>query len=308
MKKGNHASIDVLYYKSMRYFADLFTNLHARQIIVLLIFALFLLSPILFAQDNESEPISTESLESTGGRSRKPTSSSDKTVPEPIGESVDEQNTGTPGEIYETDEQQETGQQKKGSQDLDIDALSAVQLRAMFLPDYLKDFADTNAPLPIAPRTSVPSAECVNNCFEALQLENNAQVYIIGYSTGFLAAFFAQQGMNVTVSEQNEDLLSGYRNIWQQLELAEINQLSFSEIKDSLGSRNFDAIIIHAAVQQIPSSLLSMLAAEGTLLAPLTDVDDTQIMIRMQRSGATWSVSTMQEQFFPGNTIEILTE
>src|SRR6056297_2953746 len=126
--------------------------------------------------------------------------------------------------------------------------LTPVQLRALFLPQYLQDFADTNVPLPVTPNSTVPTAGFAQSCLEALELEPGANVYIIGRATGFVSAYFARNGMEVTVSEEETSLIDRYRGIWEELGLTEIIEIGFSELKSSFGSRRFDAILIHAGV------------------------------------------------------------
>ncbi len=186
------------------------------------------------------------------------------------------------------------------------DILSPVQLRALFLPDFLQDFADTNAPLPTSASAVVPSVSCVQNCFDALQLETGAHVYILGRATGFMAAYFARNGMNVTVSETNEDLLLEYRAVWEELGLSEITQIGYSELRDSMGSRRFDAILIHSGVRSVPETLIAMLGDGGALIAPISSPQDTQIMIKVTKNGDNWSITALEDQFFPSGTLDLL--
>ncbi|MDZ7795190.1 MAG: hypothetical protein U5P10_16320 [Spirochaetia bacterium] len=177
--------------------------------------------------------------------------------------------------------------------------LTPVQLRELFLPEYLQDFADTNVPLPVTPNSVVPTAGFAQSCFEALELESGARVYILGRATGFIAAYFARNGMEVTVSEEETSLADSYRGIWEELGLTEIIQIGFSELKNSFGTRSFDAILIHAGVTEIPEILTDMLAEKGVVIAPLSNLQDTQIMVQLRKDGRSWSVSTLQNQFFP---------
>ncbi len=183
--------------------------------------------------------------------------------------------------------------------------LTPVQLRAMFLPDFLQDFADTNAPLPTSPTSAVPSVECVQNCFESLQIVSGDSVYIIGQGTGFLAAFFARNGVEVTVSEEDDELLLEYRALWQELGLSRITQVDFRELTSNSPSRRFDAVLIHGSVQRIPEAIIMLLAENGTLIAPVSNPQDTQIIIKMRKIGESWSLSTLDEQFFPSGSLDL---
>jgi|SRR6056297_110871 len=177
--------------------------------------------------------------------------------------------------------------------------LNPVQLRALFLPEYLQDFADTNVPLTVTPNSVVPTTGFAQSCLEALELELGASVYIIGRATGFISAYFARNGMEVTVSEAETSLVDSYRGIWNDLELTKIIQIDFSELKNSSSTRSFDAILIHTGVTEIPEALTDMLAESGVLIAPLSNLQDTQIMLQLRKDGRSWSVSTLQNQFFP---------
>ncbi len=186
--------------------------------------------------------------------------------------------------------------------------LTPVQLRALFLPDFLQDFADTNAPLPTSPGSSVPSAECVQNCFDSLQLEIGDRAYIIGQGTGFLAAFFARNGIDVTVSESDAELLIEYRLLWKELGLSGIRPIDLDELGANAQNRRFEAILIHAAVQTIPESIIGLLTENGTLLAPITSPQDTQVLIKIAKNGGSWSITTLDEQFFPSEILDLSQE
>ena len=190
-------------------------------------------------------------------------------------------------------------QEEIPQEELPPQTLTPVQLRALFLPEYLQDFADTNVPLPVTPNSTVPTAGFAQSCLEALELEPGANVYIIGRATGFVSAYFARNGMEVTVSEEETSLIDRYRGIWEELGLTEIIEIGFSELKNSFGTRRFDAILIHAGVTDIPEVLTNMLAERGVIIAPLYNLQDTQIMVQLRKDGSSWSVSTLMNQFFP---------
>ncbi|MFW5710352.1 MAG: protein-L-isoaspartate O-methyltransferase family protein [Spirochaetota bacterium] len=200
---------------------------------------------------------------------------------------------------------QEAGQEESGEPET---GLTPVQLRAMFLPDFLQDFADTNAPLPTSPTSAVPSVECVQNCFESLQLAPGDSVYIIGQGTGFLAAFFARNGVEVSVSEDNDELLRDYQAVWQELGLSGITQVDFRELTTQSSPRRFDAVLIHASVRTIPETVTMLLAENGTLIAPVSNPQDTQIIIKMRKTGEGWSINTLDEQFFPSGSLDLKQE
>lgn len=200
---------------------------------------------------------------------------------------------------------QSAAAQETGLDETLSDSLSPAQLRAMFLPGFLQDFADTDAPLPISPSSSVPSVSCVQTCFDALQLETGDRVYILGRATGFLAAYFARTGINVTVSEADQDLLPEYRAVWEELGLAGITQIGFSELRGSIGTRRFDAILIHAAVQSVPETLTAMLGDSGTLIAPISTPQDTQIIMKLIKNGDNWSMTALEDQFFPSGVMDL---
>ena len=121
-------------------------------------------------------------------------------------------------------------QEEIPQEELPPQTLTPVQLRTLFLPEYLQDFADTNVPLPVSPNSTVPTTGFAQSCLEALELETGANVYIIGRATGFVSAYFARNGMEVTVSEEETSLVNGYRGIWENLGLTEIIEIGFSEM------------------------------------------------------------------------------
>ena len=199
---------------------------------------------------------------------------------------------------------QSAGQESAG-QESAAGELTPVQLRALFLPDFLQDFADTNAPLPTSPGASVPSAECVQNCFDSLQLESGDRVYIIGQGTGFLAAFFARNGIDVTVSESDAELLIEYRLLWKELGLSGIRPIDLGDLGANTQPQRFEAILIHAAVQAIPESIIALLTDDGALLAPITSMQNSQVLIKIVKNGEKLSIVALDEQFFPSGALDL---
>ena len=144
--------------------------------------------------------------------------------------------------------------------------------RHHFIPDYESEDAYGDFPLPIGHSQTISQPYIVAYMTEALKLQPGEKVLEIGTGSGYQAAILAELGVQVftieivkPLAQYARDNLSklGYDNVWVR---AGDGYQGWPE------ERPFDAIIITAAPDHIPSPLLEQLAVGGRLILPVGDL------------------------------------
>jgi len=149
-----------------------------------------------------------------------------------------------------------------------LDVLKSVP-RESFLGEDVKSLAymEGRVPLPCNQEMQSPLQEA--NILQALDLQGNERVLEIGSGTGFLTTLLAMHAAEVVSIELHQELAD---IATKNLATHGISNASVScangmdaKVLASLGS--FDAIVIGAAIQEIPQDILNMLSNNGRLVA-----------------------------------------
>jgi protein-L-isoaspartate(D-aspartate) O-methyltransferase len=157
--------------------------------------------------------------------------------------------------------------------------------RHHFIPDYESEDAYGDFPLPIGHSQTISQPFIVAYMTEALKLQPGEKVLEIGTGSGYQAAILAELGVQVFTVEIVKPLAQyarenlsklGYDNVWVR---AGDGYQGWPE------ERPFDAIIITAAPDHIPSPLLEQLAVGGRLILPVGDYSQNLVLIRRTEEG-----------------------
>jgi protein-L-isoaspartate(D-aspartate) O-methyltransferase len=149
--------------------------------------------------------------------------------------------------------------------------------------DRSQAYADT--PLGISCGQTISQPFVVAYMTEQLQLRPQHRVLEIGTGSGYQAAVLSRLCREVISLERYRTLADRAR-----LALAEIGCDNVEivvgdgfNVPDTLGT--FDRIIVTAAMQDMPQSLLTRLEPEGVLIAPVGPQDGIQLLTRFARGG-----------------------
>ncbi|HWO57230.1 MAG TPA: protein-L-isoaspartate(D-aspartate) O-methyltransferase [bacterium] len=165
-----------------------------------------------------------------------------------------------------------------------LDALRVVP-RHRFVPPQFQDEAYDDTPLPIGYGQTISQPYIVAAMTEALQLKPRDRVLEIGTGSGYQAAVLAEIVDEVysieildSLGQRAESTLTalGYRNV---------------SVRVGDGYRGwpekapFDAIIVTAAPDHIPSALVDQLAVGGRMILPVGDEDQSLILLTKTATG-----------------------
>ncbi|OIO69526.1 MAG: protein-L-isoaspartate(D-aspartate) O-methyltransferase [Zetaproteobacteria bacterium CG12_big_fil_rev_8_21_14_0_65_55_1124] len=154
---------------------------------------------------------------------------------------------------------------------LDPDLLEALRSmpRESFLGEDVKSLAymEGRVPLPCNQEMLSPLQEA--NILEALDLQGSERILEIGSGTGFLTALLAMHAAEVVSLELHPELADMAKNNLASHGISNASVTCANGMDPaahaSLGS--FDAIVIGAAIQEIPQEFLTMLNKKGRLVA-----------------------------------------
>lgn len=164
-----------------------------------------------------------------------------------------------------------------------IEAFSKVK-REDFLPDEIKSMAYTDNALPIGYNQTISQPYTIGIMLSLMNLKKNQKVLEIGSGSGYVLALISEivgengrvYGVEVirNLADKSVKTLKSYRNV----SIRNING------KDGLPeSAPFDKILISAALQEIPKTILSQLVDGGILVAPLGQFNQ-QSLVAIKRS------------------------
>ncbi len=159
--------------------------------------------------------------------------------------------------------------------------------RETFVDPADRDQAYRDSALGIACGQTISQPFVVAYMTEQLQLQKDHRVLEIGTGSGYQAAVLSRLCRRVLTIERYRTLADSARVRLEQLGCDNVEVL----LGDGLDTSNipgdqFDRIIVTAAMEQIPETLLQRLEPGGILIAPVGPHHGTQTLIRVTRTDA----------------------
>lgn len=151
--------------------------------------------------------------------------------------------------------------------------------RHEFVPVELRQFAYLDTPLPIGYEKTISQPFIVALMTDLLELESTDSVLEVGTGLGYQAAVLAALSSRVYSVELIEELARGAQRRLRDLGCDNI------ELKTGDGSIGwaehapFDKILVAAAPELVPTSLLNQLKPGGRMVVPAGIEDAQQLMV-----------------------------
>ena len=162
--------------------------------------------------------------------------------------------------------------------------------RHLFVGAVWQHRAYDDSPLPIDAEQTISQPYIVALMTELLQLGEADRVLEIGTGSGYQAAVLAELGAEVFSIERIEALTRRARALLDQLGYGErVHRRTGDGASGWSDAAPFDAIVVTAAVQQIPRPLVAQLADGGRLVLPLGE-SDVQELARIRKRGDSLQV------------------
>ena len=121
---------------------------------------------------------------------------------------------------------------------------------------------------------------------ERLQLGKDHRVLEIGTGSGYQAAILSRLAKHVLTIERYRTLADSARKRLEKLGYYNIEVMFGDGFDVPAGAGNFERIIVTAAMEQIPESLMQRLEVGGILIAPVGPHRGTQTLVRITRTEA----------------------
>jgi protein-L-isoaspartate(D-aspartate) O-methyltransferase len=155
--------------------------------------------------------------------------------------------------------------------------------RHLFVSEALVDSAYGDFPLPIGEGQTISQPYIIGEMTQSLALKGHERVLEIGTGSGYQAAVLSQIVYKVYTIERNNALFLQTRKLFDKLKFHNIVTRYSDGTQGWKQEGPFDAIIVTAGGQQIPSPLIEQLSIGGRLVIPVGD-NFSQELIRLEKT------------------------
>ena len=158
--------------------------------------------------------------------------------------------------------------------------------REAFVEEGDREDAYRDSALGIACGQTISQPFVVAYMTEQLQLQKQHRVLEIGAGSGYQAAILSRLAGQVLTIERFRTLADAARARLEALGCDNVEVMFGDGFDIPPGAGQFDRIIVTAAMEQIPESLIERLEPGGILIAPVGSHHGTQTLMRLVRTDA----------------------
>ena len=179
-----------------------------------------------------------------------------------------------------------------------LDVINEVP-RENFVPDEYKNlaYADTRIPLGSFNGTPCTMANPIidGRILQEMHIQEDDLILEIGTGSGYLTACLAKLGRHVDTVDINEELTELAEKNLQALGINNVNLTTGDASKSWHQKRNYDVIVIAAAMKNIPNSYKKLLKPKGRMFV-VTGEAPAMTAFRVTRSDENnWTVDELFE-------------
>ena len=164
-----------------------------------------------------------------------------------------------------------------------LDAMERVD-RKNFVNGIFSEKAYDDTPLPIACGQTISQPTVVGLMTQALQVTSRDKVLEVGTGSGYQAAILSLLARRVYTVERYSLLVNNATKVFQNLNISNITTLLSDGGFGLERQAPFDKIIVTAASDDPPASLLSQLKIGGIMVIPVGQSDNMQKLIRITKT------------------------
>lgn len=141
--------------------------------------------------------------------------------------------------------------------------------REAFVPDAQKLNAYADSALPLSHGQTISQPLMVAMSVEALQLRGHETVLEIGAGSGYQAAVLSKLAKKVYAIEIIPELVEHARTALDSLRIDNVELICADGRKGWPDGAPYDAIVVAAAAEEVPSALIDQLQEGGRLVIPV---------------------------------------
>jgi protein-L-isoaspartate(D-aspartate) O-methyltransferase len=178
-----------------------------------------------------------------------------------------------------------------------LDAMRKVP-RHEFVPSSQRHLAYQNRPLPIGHGQTISQPFIVGYMSEAASIAPGEKVLEIGTGSGYQAAVLAELAKEVYTIEIIPELAEGARSVLSKLGYGNVQVRTGNGYAGWKEHAPYDAIVVTAAPDEIPQTLVDQLALRGKMVIPVGSTFQEMVIITRDESGVV-ERRTIAVQFVP---------
>ena len=164
-----------------------------------------------------------------------------------------------------------------------LDAMERVD-RKNFVNGIFSEKAYDDTPLPIACGQTISQPTVVGLMTQALEVKSRDKVLEVGTGSGYQAAILSLLARRVYTVERYSLLVNNATKVFQNLNISNITTILSDGGFGLERQAPFDRIIVTAASDDPPASLLSQLKKGGIMVIPVGQSDNMQKLIKITKT------------------------
>ena len=178
-----------------------------------------------------------------------------------------------------------------------LDAMERVD-RKNFVNGVFSEKAYEDTPLPIACGQTISQPTVVGLMTQALQVTSRDKVLEVGTGSGYQAAILSLLARRVYTIERHRLLVNNATKVFQKLNISNITTILSDGGHGLEQQAPFDRIIVTAASDDPPASLLSQLKIGGIMIIPVGQSDNMQKLIKIAKTDGGYEYQDLQSVRF----------
>jgi len=167
--------------------------------------------------------------------------------------------------------------------------------RHEFMPEIVKSYAYDDAPLPIGWGQTISQPYIVAYMTEQLDPKPGMKILEIGTGSGYQAAILAFLGCEVFTIELLDELAAGAEKAFAATGISNVKTRIGSGYTGWPEEAPFDAIIVTAAPERIPETLIEQLKDGGKMIVPVGAIHAVQSLNLITKMGKR----TIEKELLP---------
>ena len=164
-----------------------------------------------------------------------------------------------------------------------LDAMERVD-RKNFVNGIFSEKAYDDTPLPIACGQTISQPTVVGLMTQALEVKSRDKVLEVGTGSGYQAAILSLLARRVYTVERYSILVNNATKVFQNLNISNITTILSDGGFGLERQAPFDRIIVTAASDDPPASLLSQLKIGGIMVIPVGQSDNMQKLVKITKT------------------------
>ncbi len=169
----------------------------------------------------------------------------------------------------------------KGVMDEVVLAAMEATPREMFLEGTFFERAYEDRPLPIHCGQTISQPSVVAMMTQALELNKRCKVLEVGTGSGYQAAVLSKLSRRVYTVERYGALAANAKKVLQNLDLGNVTVVTGDGSLGLPEQAPFDRILVTAAAEDPPATLLEQLKVGGIMVLPVGQSDTVQTLIKV---------------------------